>query len=404
MIEFEKTSQSLLLIYEAEYGSPDWVAGKLDNGAVRLVRTFQFEKTDIANTQRDEFGSDAEDEHVTYTFSFGVFEAGYYRISGAKLGIKRDVYLSTAMPISKDTFVANRNISVFARIAELVDEDIYIGGDKTAAIPLSEFDNLLKTFPTTTEVDHYARSRVARVLKDYFETTTDAEEAFGRYMRTRSTETKIPSLPVVYENERIKFEFIRDAISGYLREENSFGENEWRDLMLKFVLLIFPKYVCVLRNIRIKDFYSNPEKPTNRYIDIGLLDANGHLDLMEIKKPFANCLVSEGLYRGNFTPRKELSGAVMQAEKYLFHLNKWGVEGEQDINRRQSGHLPTGMTIRITNPRAIIIAGRSHTLSYQQAFDFEFIKRKYANIMDILSYDDLLRRLSNIIEKFRVAP
>lgn len=150
--------------------------------------------------------------------------------------------------------------------------------------------------------------------------------------------------------------------------------------------------------------YSNPEKPTNRYIDIGLVDANGHLDLIEIKKPFASCLVSEGQYRGNFTPRKELSGAVMQAEKYLFHLNKWGVEGEKDINRRQSRHLPAGTVLRITNPRAIIIAGRSHTLSHQQLFDFEFMKRKYANIMDILSYDDLLLRLSNIVNKFRAKP
>ncbi len=41
------------------------------------------------------------------------------------------------------------------------------------------------------------------------------------------------------------------------------------------------------------------------------------------------------------------------------------------------------------------------TLSLPQLFDFELIKRKYANIVDILSYDDLLSRLSKIIEKFR---
>ena len=33
----------------------------------------------------------------------------------------------------------------------------------------------------------------------------------------------------------------------------------------------------------------------------------------------------------------------------------------------------------------------------RQMFDLEVIKRKYANMMDILTYDDLLRRLSNII-------
>jgi hypothetical protein len=53
--------------------------------------------------------------------------------------------------------------------------------------------------------------------------------------------------------------------------------------MLQFMLLIFPKYVCVLRNVLVKDFYTTPKKPKNRYIDIALVDANGHIDIIEIK-------------------------------------------------------------------------------------------------------------------------
>jgi hypothetical protein len=68
------------------------------------------------------------------------------------------------------------------------------------------------------------------------------------------------------------------------------------------------------------------------------------------------------------------------------------------INRRQAANLPAGLTMRIINPKAIVIAGRSNTLSAQQLFDFELIKRKYANMVDILSYDDLLNRFSGIIE------
>jgi hypothetical protein len=33
-----------------------------------------------------------------------------------------------------------------------------------------------------------------------------------------------------------------------------------------------------------------------------------------------------------------------------------------------------------------------------QQLDFEVIKRKYANMLDIITYDDLLRRLSNTID------
>jgi len=61
------------------------------------------------------------------------------------------------------------------------------------------------------------------------------------------------------------------------------------------------------------------------------------------------------------------------------------------------------MEIRVTNPKAMIILGRDQlpdgqpAFTKRQMFDLEVIKRKYANMMDILTYDDLLRRLNNII-------
>lgn len=39
----------------------------------------------------------------------------------------------------------------------------------------------------------------------------------------------------------------------------------------------FPKYIIVLENILIHHYYSDPTKKTERYIDIGLLGANGNL-------------------------------------------------------------------------------------------------------------------------------
>ena len=37
--------------------------------------------------------------------------------------------------------------------------------------------------------------------------------------------------------------------------------------------------------------------------------------------------------------------------------------------------------------------GREDRLTEDQKKDFEIIKRKYKNVIDILTYDDLLRRL-----------
>lgn len=88
----------------------------------------------------------------------------------------------------------------------------------------------------------------------------------------------------------------------------------------------------------------------------------------------------------------------MQAEKYLFHLSKWGHAGEQEIYNKRKSELPTWIELKITNPKAIILLGRDNDFVGQQRFDFEIIRRKYANMLDIMTYDDLLRRVGNIIE------
>jgi hypothetical protein len=87
----------------------------------------------------------------------------------------------------------------------------------------------------------------------------------------------------------------------------------------------------------------------------------------------------------------------MQAEKYLFHLSKWGSVGEQEIYRKRKNELPNGIELKISNPKALILLGRDNDFNDEQRFDFEIIRRKYANMLDIVTYDDLLRRLENII-------
>ena len=204
------------------------------------------------------------------------------------------------------------------------------------------------------------------------------------------------------EYEVRKYEFIRDRLIEMLNDLDAYSEDDWQKLMLDFLLLIFPKYVAVLETLHIKDYYTVPGKITPRYIDLTLVDASGNIDIIEIKKPFTNSLLSSSKYRDNYTPKKELSGSVMQVEKYLFHLNKWGVEGEKQINAKRSSELPSGMKIKVTNPKAMLILGRDNDFAADQKFDFEIIKRKYVNIVDIMTYDDLLQRLENIIAKFKV--
>lgn len=258
-------------------------------------------------------------------------------------------------------------------------------------------------FPNTYELNRYANARVQTILSQYLDGMKDARGRYESYLNKKSSLTSNTRLDLdaLKRLEIEKYVLIRDLIDDALKTKKDWSEKEWQQLMLSFLLLLFPKYIKVLENITIHDYYSDPTKKTDRYIDIALVDANGNLDVIEVKKPFDDKILRKSPYRGNNIPTSELSGSIMQAEKYLFHLSKWGVKGEKALTIRYASELPTGMKIQISNPKAIIIVGRDQiddiNMTGSQLLDFEIIKRKYANMMDIITYDDLLRRLNNTI-------
>ena len=132
-----------------------------------------------------------------------------------------------------------------------------------------------------------------------------------------------------------------------------------------------------------------------------LVDSSGNTDILEIKKPFDNCILTKGMYRDNYIPLKELSGTVMQIEKYIFYLNKWGKKGEEVLTEKYKNRIPANFSLKIINPTGIIVMGRDNNMSSAQKEDFEVIKRKYKNVMDIITYDDLLGRLRFTIDHFQ---
>lgn len=391
MIKFAREEARMLLIYQpGRFNDAHWADDKLEqDGSVTLHRTFTFTKADFVSQPEAN-----DDERI---FVLGVLEDGYYRIRKDVLGLKHDLRLTQELWLEAQTFTANRDISVFRRIDELIDEPIVVGGEIETAIPLADFEQLLKTFPTSTELTHYARTRIARVLKDYFGTMSDAEGRLDCYLKDKKALAAHPRKNLLADFELHKFEYIHAELTSMLAVADSHTEKDWQTKILGFLLFVFPKYIAVLENVHVKDFYSNPGKSSDRFIDLMLVDANGSIDIIEVKKPFSNALLSCHKYRDNHTPRRELAGTVMQAEKYLFHLNKWGHAGEQEIYRKRKSELPDGIELKITNPKALILLGRDNDFTEEHRFDFEIIRREYANMLDIMTYDDLLRRLENII-------
>jgi hypothetical protein len=395
MIKIIKDDNQLLLKYKSDgYQDASWVDRELQSKkyvTIRRVFTFKTKMRVVKEFKSNYLSKD------TRFFLLGVADGDFYKINKNILGLKYDLLLSREMTINGKTFIANRDISVFHKIDNLINEQIIIGGDTENSIPITEFEELLLKFPTTTELTHYSNSRITRILKDYLGTISDAQKKLNTFLNKKST-IRVPlRFNTLQKYEARKYEYVRDELREVLKNPEEYAEKDWQKLITNFLLLIFPKYITVLENLRIKDFYSNPDKPTNRYIDLTLVDANGTIDIIEIKKPYDSCLLSSSKYRDNYTPKKELSGSVMQVEKYIFYLNKLGRSGEQDILKKRCDELPPNFDIKITNPKAMIILGRDTNFVEDQKLDFEIIKRKFANIIEIMTYDDLLRRLDNII-------
>lgn len=422
MIWFETDSKGVVLEYEPEFGGESWVKRELDkHGEVTLSRVFCFGQSDLIEDDDtraamvDIDGTDSDDGLFTdvddgeiYRFRFATTEDGYHHIPGRVLGIEEDVLVvAQGLKLERKVFIAERSISVFGRIAKLKQGrgPIVVGGDKEGSIPLDAFRELLERFPNSMEVDRYAAARVETILGEFFDGAKSARESYESYLGRRDAVAAVRALrqDELLRAEIDKFIYLRDTLSAWLAKAMSYSEKEWQKMVVNVILLLFPKYVAVLENVRIADFYSTPGKRKNRFIDICVVDANGNIDVIEIKKPFDDVLLSRGLYRDNSVPTKELSGTIMQAEKYLFHLAKWGVEGERELNTRHRASLPAGLQIKVTNPKAMLLLGRDRrpdgtaALTESQSFDLEVIKRKYANMMDIVTYDDLLRRLDRII-------
>ncbi|EEW2529266.1 Shedu immune nuclease family protein [Escherichia coli] len=405
MIDFITTNKGIVLKYEPETADTSWVWNELKtHSTVIISKVFYFNINDLLNPPSPNQDFDS----YFYEFQFGTFRGDYTVIPSYILNIQNDIYISKDIHLSRRVFAAERNISIFGRLSRILNHSnpIYIGGDSAEAIPSNIFSELLSKFPNTREINKYADARVHTILEQYLEGMKDARGLYETYLNKIEPIRKSNlDLTTINKLEIEKYTLIRDTIENALNTKQHWSEKDWQKLMVQFLLLLFPKYIHVIENITIHDYYSIPGKKKERYIDIGLVDSNGNLDIIEVKKPFDDKILRRTKYRGNSIPTSELSGGIMQAEKYLFHLSKWGTKGEDNLTRKYASELPSGMSIHISNPKAIIIVGRDQigngNMTENQKLDFEIIKRKYTNMMDIITYDDLLRRLNRTISALK---
>lgn len=361
-------------------------------GFVRLKNIFTLSLSELISKE------DPEDEDAPVLFEFGKKVGQYYQIPNDVLGTKNDIYIHESVKITPKTFIAERGISIFSALDRLSEATIKIGGTDETAIPESAFLELLRKFPNSYELHKYAAARVSAVISSYIKTKEDYEEKYLQYMNRRASIEGANLFELVSNAEIEKYKLLLSKLRKMLASEPSYSEKQWQDEIFQIIRLLYPKYIHVFKEVLVRD----TDNMNDRRIDLLLVDSLGSIDIIEIKKPFNKCIVTELKHRDNYIPLRELTGTVMQIEKYIYYLNRWGKVGEKKLTSRYREQLGDGFTIKIINPRAIIIMGRENELSADQRQDFEVIKRKYRNVIDIITYDELLERLETTLRHWQI--
>lgn len=399
MIAIIKKDDYLLLEYEARNGV-GWIENYFaSDGECRIQRTFFFKSEDIFRKEEEQDLSDSEmlsDSKINFILGKNYGSIPYFKIDKRKLNIQFDVYFQITMKICESHFIIDNNISIFRKLNEISKVDLFIGDTENATISISTFHDLVNALPTSHELKLYVESRVSTILRNEIETAIDAKAKYEKYMNTKTSKKGDDLLAIFGLTELEKYRMILDKLKGMLSNQVEYNEKQWQYEILQIVQLMYPKYIHVFSEVTIRDVYSGKK----RRLDYLLVDSNGNVDIIEIKRPFNECILSSAKYRDNFIPMRELSGSVMQIEKYIFWLNKWGRAAEKELLEKYKDDLPNDFELKIINPSAIIIIGREIGFTDEQKSDFEIIKRKYTNVIDVITYDELVKRIEIIISKF----
>ena len=411
-VEFTKHNNILIMTYESNPPYIEILHSDFRNNRSPMPRKIkkiyhlskdQYLKSEILNTYLDHNNAEdyINDERISFKVAYLI--DGYFRFD-PRIFNGVQLFISSEIEIEDKIFRASRNISIIKKFGHSGFTPVIIGGNKEGAIPLSAYKNLLKNFPTSTELTKYTSYRIASIVKDFFPSAPDWNEQYSAYMDRRSAQhvnhenidNTVSSLEDLATEEKIMYRYLYNQLLYMLDSPIRYIEKDWQKYITKLILLIFPKYIQVFEEITIKNTFKRRGKLR---IDHILVDYDGFIDIVEIKRPDIPCM-SRTPYRNNYISGRDLSGTAIQLEKYIQALTKWGTEGEKKLTQTLRGKgLSQDVVLKVSSPRGIVIMGRDvDALPDDSKYDFEIIKRQYKNIFDIITYDDLLRRLKNIIK------
>ena len=360
------------------------------NDGTWIKGTFWVNKTNIVEINQD-------DESICFTIA--KTKENYYLLDREVFGIKHNISIEKKLNISDKWFITYPKTSVIKKIDELLQDDLCIVADENGEenyLPSRAFLELIEVFPNSYEVKKYVSSRISYLLSTYVEGVWKNKESYERYLEKKEANLPLSSFPNIKLMGYEMYKKAYDELELMLDDSMSYSEKEWQRRIYEIICVLYPKYIARFREIEVGTDGRHMKTP-----DFILVDSAGFVDILEIKKPDGIKVVSTTEYRNNYVASRDLEGAIVQIEKYIYILNHEGEARVKKIQDKVRNHLPSNFRLKVVNPQGILLLGRSNNLTDEQLFDFEIIKRQHKNIVDIMTYDDLLKRFRNILNQIK---
>ncbi|MBQ7240905.1 MAG: DUF4263 domain-containing protein [Bacilli bacterium] len=389
MIEFVSKEGKILMNY-MPYNGTSWINENLiDEERGIKIKSFYFNKNDILFLDEDK---------VVLQFA-SLKDDGYYYIKKRVTQTNGKVKFNNLSILNIKYLMVNSNLNIFQAIEEVRNDDnldISIGNSEND-INSRDFLLICDKFPNSYEKDLYYNSRVYDLLSNYFEDLIDYNKKYTNYINKKYKEYDRLKLESISRYELKKYEIIKEKLEEYLVHEDMISEEDWKKLIADIILLLFPQYINYHREFSFNLENSDRNKMREQ-IDFLLVNSNGCVDILEVKKSNCPSIISSLVDRGNYFSSNTLSKTLMQTEKYIYNLQRNSIKSEDLLNRRYSSFYGDDFSFRIINPKGLIIAGKKSNYNKRQLNDLEVIKKMYANIINIYTYDDLIEMLNRQIQ------
>ena len=406
MIEIVNKNSKLIAIYTPDSGV-NWLFEKLNNNdEYYLKNTYKLTKDKIFESHEIDIDFNEEE---SIAFQIGIEEENFFKLDKDVFNININIFIDKNIKITPKFFTANKNISILSKLEKIIKESIYIVLDEnyeenhenTNQIPISAYKTLLTTFPNNTELIKYSHMRIATALNEYFNDIDTFKVKYEQYLNNKTLSSN--NIKFVNSVTPLKLDILLKShkeLTNMLKEYKSYNEKNWQTKIKDILCVLFPKYLYALREVDFGEINGY-----NKHPDFTLIDSNGYIDIMEIKKPDDFQIMRNCTNRNNNVPQKIFTDVIIQTTKYINALNQNHAKSKTNIIKKLKESEPTvDITvdnISINNPKGIILIGRSDKLTKEQRYDFELIKRQYKDITEIMTYDDLLKRLDNLIKKLK---